>query len=298
LSVSPEVLIALAAVAPLLAVELAKAARWRSLCGPERPSYSVSLRALVAGQVTNALSPLRAGEAVRLGVLAAQGGPLVAGAGALAGAKAVDVVCLVAIAVAVVGAATLSHARWGAVAACTVIVAGVLASVFGRPLRSWLERWSLSHKLHLGALVDVAESLRDRRTLALVVGTTALVWAAGLAANGVVLLAVGVSPTFDLMGRMLVAGYVVGLVPAPPIRLGVYETGITVALTSGGVPLQQAVTAAVALHVCQLAELGLLVAVGVLSSRWRVSSRALGGANALPGGRQATTPPPEPFPSQ
>jgi uncharacterized membrane protein YbhN (UPF0104 family) len=298
LSLSPEVLVALAAVAPLLAVELSKAARWRSLCGRGRPSYTICLRALVAGQVTNALSPLRAGEAVRLGVLAALGGPLVAGTGALAGAKAIDVLCLTAIALAVLGAATLAHAAWGVAAACAVVVAGVLASIFGRPLRSWLKSPALPRRLHLDALVDVAESVRDRRTLALVVGTTALVWVAGLAANGVVLLAVGVPPTFDLMGRMLIAGYVVGLFPAPPVRLGVFETGITVALTSGGVPLQTALVAAVALHVCQLVELGLLVAIGFLANRWPLHAHVPHQSGASPRGVQATTPPPEALPSQ
>jgi uncharacterized membrane protein YbhN (UPF0104 family) len=183
-------------------------------------------------------------------------------------------------------------------AACAVVVAGVLASIFGRPLRSWLESPALSRRLHLDALVDVAESVRDRRTLALVAGTTALVWVAGLAANGVVLLAVGVPPTFDLMGRMLVAGYVVGLFPAPPVRLGVFETGITVALTSGGVPMQTALLAAVALHVCQLVELGLLVVVGFLATRSRPGPRVPGHSSASPGGVQATAPPPEALPSQ
>lgn len=260
--------LAMVALLPLMAVEVVKAVRWQALFGPARPSFMVSLRALVAGQLTNALSPLRAGEAVRLGALAAQGGSVVAGAGALAGAKAIDTVCLAAIAAGVVGAASLAHAGWGLIGGAVIAGAGVLVALRGGALRARLEGHRLTRRLRLAALIDVAETLHDRRTLAVVAGTTLVVWVAGLAANGIVLAAVGVAPTLDLMGRVLVAGYIVGLFPAPPARLGVFETAVTVALTSSGVPLPQAITAAIALHACQLAELGLLMAGSVLVRRW------------------------------
>lgn len=264
--------LAIVAILPLMAVELVKAVRWQALFGPARPSFMVSLRALVAGQLTNALSPLRAGEAVRLGALAAQGGSVIAGAGALAGAKAIDTVCLAAIAAGVVGAASLAHAGWGLIGGAVIATAGVLVALRGGFLRQRLESHRLTRKLRLAALIDVAETLQDRRTLAVVAGTTLMVWVAGLAANGIVLAAAGIPPTLDLMGRVLVAGYIVGLFPAPPARLGVFEAGVTVALTSAGVPLPQAITAAVALHACQLAELGILMAGSVLVRRrsWSV----------------------------
>jgi uncharacterized membrane protein YbhN (UPF0104 family) len=256
------------AVVPLMAVELCKAARWRVLFGGARPPYSVCLRALVAGQLTNALSPFRAGEAVRLGVLAAQGGAVLPGAGALAGAKAIDAVSLAAIAAAVVGAASLASARLGLVGGAVVIAGGALVALNGRALRRQLDAYALTRKLRLTALVDVAETLRSGPTLLVVLSATAVVWGAGLAANGVVLAATGIQPTLDLMARVLVAGYIVGLVPAPPARLGVFETGVTVALTSAGVALPQAIAAAVTLHVCQFAELGLLLFAGVAARRW------------------------------
>jgi uncharacterized membrane protein YbhN (UPF0104 family) len=269
----PALSLALVAVLPLMAVELAKAARWRSLIGSARPPYSVCLRALVAGQLTNALSPLRAGEAVRIGVVAAHGGAVLPATAAMAGAKAIDTVCLATIAAAVVGAASLSNARWGLLGGAAVITCGVLVALNGGALRRGFESNALTRKLHLTALVDVAETLRHWPTLLTVLSTTAVVWFAGLAANGVVLAASGIPPTPDLMGRMLVAGYIVGLVPAPPARLGVFETGITVALTSAGVALPQAIAVAVALHICQLAELGLLIAVGLIVKRGSWSLR-------------------------
>lgn len=269
----PSISLALLAILPLMAVELSKSVRWRELIGVGKPTVLVSIRAVVAGQLTNALSPLRAGEAVRLGVLAAYGGPVVAGAGALAGAKAIDTVCLAAIAAAVVGAASLSHAGWGLVGGAVIIAGGVFIALNGRRLRAWLEGFPLTRKLHLAALVDVAETMKDRRVLVLLLSTTSVVWLAGLAANGGVLLAVGVTPSLDLMGRMLVAGYIVGLFPAPPARLGVFETGITVALTSAGVPLPQALAAAVTLHICQFVELGVLMSAGLLARRLALNLR-------------------------
>src|SRR5919197_6377007 len=103
----PELSLALVAIVPLAAVELAKAARWRALFGLHRPPFARCLRALVAGQLTNALSPVRAGEAVRLGLLTAEGASLVPAAGAMAGAKAIDTISLAAIAAALVGSAAL-----------------------------------------------------------------------------------------------------------------------------------------------------------------------------------------------
>jgi uncharacterized membrane protein YbhN (UPF0104 family) len=76
----------------------------------------------------------------------------------------------------------------------------------------------------------------------------------------------------DLAARVLVAGYLIGLLPAPPGRLGVFETGVTVALTSAGVGLPEALTAAVMLHVCQLAELALLMTTSLAVRRWSWSA--------------------------
>src|SRR5919198_4484160 len=131
----PELSLALVAIVPLAAVELAKAARWRVLFGLHRPPYVVCLRALVAGQLTNALSPVRAGEAVRLAWLAAQGGALVPGAAALAGVKAIDSVCRAAIAAGVVGMAAFAHSRWGLAVAGLLLATGIVLAIWGGAVR-------------------------------------------------------------------------------------------------------------------------------------------------------------------
>ena len=265
---APEVALAVLALLPLAAVEFAKAARWRALFGPYRPPYWVCLRGLLAGQLVNALSPVRAGEAVRLGVLAAHRAAVVPGTAALAGSKAIDAISLAAIAAAVIGAMALSHVMWGVIGGGVVIVAGALLALRGGALRSRLEAHPLSRKLRLAALVDVAQILRDPHTLLVVLACTGVVWGAGLAANAVVLAAAGIPPTLDLAARVIVAGYLVNMVPGPPARVGVFETGVTLALTSAGVGLPEAVAASVTLHICQLVELGLLMAGSLIAGRW------------------------------
>src|SRR5688500_6190947 len=254
----PDIALAVLAIAPLTAVELAKALRWRVLFGAHRPSFAVALRALVAGQVTNALSPVRAGEAVRLGVLTAQGGAIVPGAAALAGVKAIDSICLAGIALGVAGASVFSHGAIGLIAGAAVLAAGAALAVWGGRLAPFLERNRITRRLRLVALVDVAQALRDPSVLLAVVLATLVVWVAGMVANFAVLAAVGIAPDVNLAARVIVAGYLISAVPSPPIQLGTFEAAVTVALTGAGVPVEQALAASVTLHVCQLAKLGLL----------------------------------------
>jgi uncharacterized membrane protein YbhN (UPF0104 family) len=276
----PELSLALFAIIPLAAVELVKTERWRVLFGAQRPTYAVCLRALLAGQVTNALAPLRAGEAVRLGVLGAQGGAVVPGAGGIAGEKAVDTLCLGAIAFGVAGASVFSRSSLGVAAGLLVLVAGIVLALRGEGVRQWLETNRVTRKLRLAALVDVARALRDPQVLATVLGATVAVWVAGLGANLIILAATGTTPTLELAARVIVAGYLVNVLPSPPAQIGVYEAAVTVALTSAGVPLPAALEASVSLHVAQLVKLAVLFAIGVVltvpAAKWaawiRVSS--------------------------
>jgi uncharacterized membrane protein YbhN (UPF0104 family) len=259
----PEFSLALLAVVPLAAVELAKAMRWRVLFGKHRPTYAVCLRALVAGQITNFFAPLRAGDAVRLGVLTAQGGELIPGAGALAGAKAIDSLCLGAIALAVAGTSAISRPQVGLIAGIVVILAGAGLALFGRGLRGRLEANPIARKLRLAALIDVAQAFRDPQVLLTVVVMTCVVWGAGMLANGIILAAVGLPADVSLAARVIVAGYLIGILPSPPAQIGTFEAAVTVALTSAGVPVQQALAASISLHVGQLVKLGLLLALSM-----------------------------------
>lgn len=270
----PDIALALLALFPLTAVELAKAARWRALFGVQRPSYAVALRALLVGQVTNALAPVRAGDAVRLGVLSAQGGALVPGAASLAGAKAIDTLCLGAIAFAVAGASVFAQRIAGFAAGAVVIATGVVLAVWGGQLRVPLERNPITRKLRLAALVDVSQALREPRVLVLCGTTTAVVWTSGLVANALVLAAAGSPSTLDLAARVIVAGYLVNLLPSPPVQLGTFEAAVTVALTTAGIPVETALLASVTLHGLQLVKLALLFG-GSLLIAWMRRERVI-----------------------
>lgn len=271
LSFSPS--LAAIAIVWLITVELAKTVRWRVLFGQGQPSFGVCLRALVAGQIANHLSPVRAGEAVRLGVLAAQGGPLVQGTAALAAAKALDAVCLAAIAGVVLGSAALRHGRLGLMAGALVAVGTVGLAVGAPRLRGRLERSALAKRFRLDSLILVGQGLRAPRVLAVVAATTALVWLFGLAANWAAIEAVGATATLDMAARVIVVGYLAGMLPAPPGRIGVYEAGVVAALTSAGMPLADAAAVGITLHVCQLVELGMLAVVSTaLMKRSKLAS--------------------------
>ena len=248
-------------------VEIAKAARWRILFGTIRPDFAKCLRALIAGQLTNALSPLRAGEAVRIGLIVAEGAEIVPATAAMAAAKAIDSLCLAAIAFAVFGSAALGSGRWGLIAAVVVLICGVALALRGKTLRPWLEGNRIARRLRLVGLIDAADTLRSPANLMVVIAATAGVWGFGILANVLAFAAVGVAPSVDLAARVIVVGYVIGLLPAPPGRLGVYEAGVVAALTSGGVALATAVTAGIVLHACQLMELLLLLILSLLIQR-------------------------------
>lgn len=238
------------------------------MIGRDRPPLKRCLRALVSGQLANALVPIRAGEVLSLALLKVEGGALVPSGAALAAAKALDAVVLAVLAVAVLGATVGDRARLVFVSAALILIAGVVVALL-RP--SWRQRLASlpgAKKLQLPALLEMAGCLRSLRSLLVVVGTSATVWLAGSAANGLVLLAAGVALDFRLVAGMLVAGYVVGVVPAPPGRIGVFEAGMVAVLTSSGVSLGQAIAASVMLHVCQLCELGLLLGLSMLPLRW------------------------------
>jgi hypothetical protein len=227
------------------------------------------LRALVAGQITNALAPIRAGEAVRVGVLAAHGDPLALTVASVAGVKVVDAIGLAVIAILLVGAAVPPAV--GLIMASGVAIALGTAGLACRAqqVRGWLLARAGFGRSSLAALVSLAESLKDRRTLLAILATSLVVWGAGVLANGAVLAAAGLSPRLDLAARMLVAGYLVGLAPAPPLRLGVFEAGIVVVLSPMGIPVPDAILVGLTLHACLLAELGLLlVASFVVVPRW------------------------------
>lgn len=255
--------LALAALVLMAAVDFAKALRWQVLYGNVRPAYQRVLQAQVVGQAANTLVPLRLGEVLRVSWAAPTPSGVARGTAGLVLTKAVDAIVLAGLIAWVFGGSLLTQAQLLPVVLVGVLVAlalglvqryrhiggGGLAAV--RPLLAGAARYA--RELHAG-------------TLLIVVGTSAFAWVIGGVANLAVLGAVGAPTTIDSAGRILASGYVAGLLPAPPGRLGVFEGAVAAALVAGGMDLTLAIAVAIVLHVLQLAEVGLLV---LAAARWR-----------------------------
>lgn len=247
----------------MAAVDFAKALRWQVLYGAARPTYQRVLQAQVVGQAANTLVPLRLGEVLRVSWAAPTPSGVARGTAGLVLTKAIDAVVLAGLIAWVFGGSLLAQAQLMPAVGLGLLVAvalglaqryrhmggGGLAAI--RPLVSAAARYA--RELHAG-------------TLAIVVTTSVFAWVLGGVANLAVLAAVGAPPSIDSAGRILASGYVAGLLPAPPGRLGVFEGAVAAALVAGGMDLTLAIGVAVVLHALQLLEVGLLV---VAATRWR-----------------------------
>jgi glycosyltransferase 2 family protein len=251
------------ALVTLCMVDVAKTLRWQVLYGEQRPTFRRVLQAQVLGQAANTLVPLRLGEVLRVSWAAPTRAGVARGTAGLVLSKAIDAVVLAALIATVFGGSLLAQAQLLPAVILGLLVAvalglaqryrhiggGGLAAV--RPLLGAATRYA--RELHLGILLTVLV-------------TSAFAWVIGGVANLAVLAAVGAPPTIDFAARVLVSGYVAGLLPAPPGRLGVFEGAVAAALAAGGMDLSLAITVAVVLHALQLLEVGLLV---VAATRWR-----------------------------
>jgi uncharacterized membrane protein YbhN (UPF0104 family) len=255
--------LAIIALVLTAAADMAKALRWQVLFGQAKPSYRRVLQAQVVGQAANALVPLRLGEVLRVSWAARTPSGLARGTAGLVLTKAVDAVVLAGLIAVVFGGSLLAQAQLLPAVGLGLVVAvglglaqryrhiggGGLQAV--RPLLAGAGRY--------------AREL-NAQTLAIVLLTSAFAWIVGGIVNMVVLAAVGAPLSIDAAARILASGYVAGLLPAPPGRLGVFEGTVAAALVAGGMELSVAITVAVVLHALQLLEVGLLV---LAATRWR-----------------------------
>jgi uncharacterized membrane protein YbhN (UPF0104 family) len=177
--------------------------------------------------------------------------------------KAIDAVVLAALIALVFGGSLVAEAQLLPIVALGFLVAIALGLAQRYRINRLRDGAALTHVLN-----DATRYARELSpgTIAIVLATTAFAWVVGGLANVAVLAAVGAPAGVDPAARILVSGYVAGLLPAPPGRLGVFEGAVAAALVSGGFELTQAIAAAVLLHALQLVELGLLA---VPATRWR-----------------------------
>lgn len=241
----------------VLLTTAAKVGRWRQLFpGAERPRLLPLSRALLVGQLTNALLPVRVGEVARAYAVRARGRISAATAlGTVAAEKAFDVLFLLlcSATAALLGPfpawLNLSLAGFG------VVGGALLALAVGLPqsrVVAWVGQWS--HRLPGGieerldrALTGLA-ALR-RPSMALVAcAWSALVWALGAATNYLLFWAFGLHLPFQA-AMMLLALLHVGMAPpSSPGRLGVFHAVAVWGLSTLGVDRSSGLAYATVLH--------------------------------------------------
>jgi uncharacterized membrane protein YbhN (UPF0104 family) len=245
------------AVGLAMAVELVKTLRWRVLLGPAAGSFWPLASVLFSARLMNALLPLRAGDVWRVASAAGQEGQTLPRAGgALLVEKLLDGTGLVLLGTGLLTQITALRAPLEGQLSAQLLVVAALGIGLGLATALW--RWQVRRR---GLLLP-----RVGRTTAAAAG--ALTFASlglGVLVNLAVLQALGLGPDLTLGLVILLSGYALGLAPAGPGQLGVFELGITAPLVALGVPSGPALAVAVALHLVLLSAFGLGTLVGMAS---------------------------------
>jgi len=252
--------VALALLAVLLTTA-AKVGRWRGLF-PEAGAlrWGALARALVVGQLVNALLPARLGEVARFYVLGSDEGVSKATVvGTIAAEKAFDVLFL--LMAAGLTAATASLPAWlhGSLAGLAAVGAALLVVALALP-HHWIvaavERWTSRLPGDLGArlgrLVERAlaglEGLRRPRLAAEACAWSVVIWALAAGTNLVLFWAFGLPLSVGPALLLLTLLHVGMAPPSSPGRLGVFHALTVVALSTFGVERAVGLAYATVLH--------------------------------------------------
>jgi uncharacterized membrane protein YbhN (UPF0104 family) len=249
---------------------VAKALRWRVLYpGWARPTVALAIAGVAAGQVANWAVPFRAGEAIRVGLIASampadRGGTgrgLAMSVGVLVAEKLLDgVLLLVTVAVLVL---MVGMPGWLSVTALVLALVGcTIGLVLAVRLRrhqpiglSWTRR---RLPARLGAILQDAAGFGDglsawlsRGAATRAVSWSLVAWGLGALANFVVLKSVAIDARQTLPATLavLAALYGAAVVPTLPGRLGVFQYLCIAALAPFGVDFNQALVYSLALYV-------------------------------------------------
>ncbi len=243
-------LLAVAGLLALLALVL-QAVRWHQVIQPVR---KVRLRTVVAaslaGQAASCVLPLRAGEAVRLELLArASGMSRAAALGTVAADHTVNGSVMFLLAgllpfVLPVPAAARA-AVWGGFAAILVVAIVLLRAAWpadGREPQGRIGK-------QLAKLREGLAALRSPRAVLVAVGASAAAWCCEVLAAAAALQAFGVHHGGVAGGAAVIFGVNLAMAaPAPPANLGTFELGAAMALMALGEAADAAAAFALGYH--------------------------------------------------
>ena len=253
----------LPALVVFLLGNLARALRWQSLFAPERrPPLAPVANAMFVGYFYNNILPARAGEPIRIVVLASRSEAApVEIVGTVVLERLYDVLAI--LVVFFVAEPWLPHVSWfgAAAVAAAVLAVGIAAAatilvVYGeRPVR-WALRPLARFKGFEGDRLDrtVAELVyglsglrRPSVAIPAFLWTTAA-WMLSALAAWLVTLAFPFSLPFAA-GVLLVVAVGLGMIlPSPPAAVGVFEGAALIALKAYGIPHDEALPYALILH--------------------------------------------------
>ncbi|MEA3339292.1 MAG: lysylphosphatidylglycerol synthase transmembrane domain-containing protein [Chloroflexota bacterium] len=262
------VILALLAV---LLTTLAKIGRWRALFPKaEQPGLCLLGRALLVGQLTNALLPVRIGDVVRAYLAGERGrGNRATALGTIATEKVFDVLLLLICA----GIAAFSGPLppWLNVSLAGLAAAGLLlfflaAALSQRQIMDWMERWS--RRLSLRYPLDGEEpggiggrlngilrrgltglaALRDPRLAFVACLWSIIVWAVAAATNYLLFWAFDLTLSIGAALLLLVLLHVGIAPPSSPGRLGVFHALTVLGLAIFGIDRSSALAYATVLH--------------------------------------------------
>lgn len=250
------------ALGSVLLSTAAKAGRWQGLFprSQRRLPYVSLARALLVGQLVNALLPARLGEVARSYVLGRdEGASKATGLGTIASEKVFDVLLLLVTAglaaaltslpawlnrslaaIAVFGgvlfvAAVALPERW--IADAGGRVAGWLPRGLGERVADWLEHG-------LAGL----ESLRRPESALVAIAWSVLIWALAASTNGLLFLAFHLRLSVGAALLLLCLLHVGTAPPSSPVRLGVFHAITVAGLASLGIDRSDGLAYATVLH--------------------------------------------------
>ena len=266
----------LVSVMGVIAVALAKTARWQALyrVTARRPAFGTLFAGLMAAQAINLAIPIRVGELVRLGWMKQANQPAAITLSTIVTEKIIDLLSAGLMATSLVALAVAPswlHSQAGStlLIGLTLVVGLVLASRLQPRLERWLAcrlgwkdwlpvhwRGRLVHAAH--TMLEALGALTGRRAVIPVVGWTIIVWLLSL------LTIVALFAAFELHLPAIAAVLIMlaicsaNLAPSPPALLGVMHLIAVVVLGQYGVAQPVAVGFGTVLNIVTVAPLLIL----------------------------------------
>jgi uncharacterized protein (TIRG00374 family) len=269
------------ALASVAGTNLAKAARWKALMGPEsqRLSLTRALMIILAGQALNTLYPARVGDLGRAWVAGETGEARAFALGTVVLEKLFDMLAYIFLFVILflwiplpdwVNQSVFSFSLVTLVGLGLVVLMAYRIETFTRwldqisgrlpeQLRSRLQTWTRS----AGSSLVV---LRDRRSLLVIVGWSLIVWGSAVLTNHLTLKALKVQLPVTAPILILIILQIGMTLPSVPGRIGIFEYLCILSLAVFNVPQAQGLSYGILLHAVALVPqtvIGLVLA-GVL----------------------------------